>query len=492
MSIPVIKDQAIISNIKVTTSHKRWTLNFTDIINNSNKFYNAEIVESSDGKFYLFTNYGRVGGTAAKEYRQCQSLNEAEKEADKIIKSKTKKGYVEVKLVRADVGSDVGKSKVEASIISEKDAVKAGYKINEESASTLHPQVQSLIKFWFGSIEKFVIDTIDTSKCALGQLSIDQINKGRDLLLEARKLVGAKKLDLNEINNVSSKYYSNIPMNFGYRKLDADQLRFDTNDKLDIAFDILDTLEGAKDAEKVINKKNAVDEQYKSLKCDLEWVDPQEEAFKWVDLLFHQTRASNHHFLGKIKIHNLYRLIRNKEQETYFSTLENMAKKGQGRQDLPNLIAPLWNRRILENKEYEKLYNASNVLPLFHGSRTQNFPKIIGSQLKMRLPGFTVAGSMYDGSGGLYFGFSSKAINYSSFANSYWANGSDDKGYLFLSDVALGKQKVASGAYPYTAQGIAPCMSVWAKGGLSGVVNDEFIVYREDQNWLRYVIEFGK
>ena len=33
-------------------------------------------------------------------------------------------------------------------------------------------------------------------------------------------------------------------------------------------------------------------------------------------------------------------------------------------------------------------------------------------------------------------------------------------------------------------------MSVWAKGGQSGVINDEFIVYTENQNWLRYVIEF--
>ena len=59
-------------------------------------------------------------------------------------------------------------------------------------------------------------------------------------------------------------------MNFGYRRLDIEQLRFDDNNKLDAQFDILDTLENAKDVEKVLTKKNAVDEQYKSLKTEME------------------------------------------------------------------------------------------------------------------------------------------------------------------------------------------------------------------------------
>ena len=107
---------------KITDSLKRTTLNFTDILNNNNKFYQIEVVKASDNNFYLFTNYGRVGGTAAKEYRSCSDQHQAEAEAEKIIKSKTKKGYVEIKLLKADIGSEVAKTKVGVSVISEDSA----------------------------------------------------------------------------------------------------------------------------------------------------------------------------------------------------------------------------------------------------------------------------------------------------------------------------------------------------------------------------------
>src|SRR5271167_4208032 len=102
MSLPVIKNL----QVNIVDSIKQWTLNYTDLESNSNKFYSIEIVKGSDNNLYLFTNYGRVGGTAAKEYRSCIDQHQAETEANKIVKSKIKKGYVEIKLAKADVGSE--------------------------------------------------------------------------------------------------------------------------------------------------------------------------------------------------------------------------------------------------------------------------------------------------------------------------------------------------------------------------------------------------
>ena len=73
--------------------------------------------------------------------------------------------------------------------------------------------------------------------------------------------------------------------------------------------------------------------------------------------------------------------------------------------------------------------------------------------------------------------------------NSAWSNGNDKKAYLFLSDVCLGKSKIADRAHPYTLEGIKPHMSVWARAGVS-LYNDEYIVYTERQNWLKFVVEF--
>lgn len=489
MSIKTLKASEVKFTIKDVL--KKHALNFTDISNNNNKSYLIELQEDVNGKYAIYTSYGRTGGSFCQEYRMCDGLASAEVEVEKIVKSKIKKGYVEVKLVQVAIGSDIAKSKIETSSVTEDTAKKLGYKIQEEIKSSLHPEIQSVVRSWFGSLEQFIIDTIDTSKCALGQLSLEQINKGRDLLLDARKIVLAGARDVTELNAITSKYYSNIPMNFGYRRLDADKLRFDTNDKLDTAFDILDTLEGAKDAEKVLTKKSAVDEQYKSLKTEMEWLDPSDPMWKWIDTLFHKTRAPNHSFLGKMKINNVFKLIKNNEYENYINFVEKMAKQDQIRKELPDMLHRIWKDRVKENAEYEVLMEKANILPLFHGTRSINFPKILASKkLLMRKPGFTVAGSMYDKNGGIYTGFSSKACNYSSVAGSYWSGGSDKKGYLFVSDVALGKQTIARGAYPYTLEGIKPSMSIWAKGGFSGVINDEFIVLTENQNWLKYIIEF--
>lgn len=81
MAKPVIKENEL--NISIKESFKRWTLNYTDIVSNSNKYYNIELIQGSDDKIYLYTVYGRVGASGVKEYRVCLDKNDGEKEAEK-------------------------------------------------------------------------------------------------------------------------------------------------------------------------------------------------------------------------------------------------------------------------------------------------------------------------------------------------------------------------------------------------------------------------
>ena len=236
----VIKE-ADMGSVKVEESIKQWTLNYTDIILNSNKFYSLEVVKTNKG-YFLYTQYGRVGGTKVKEYRQCSDQADAESEATKIVKAKTKKGYVEVSLVKSDVGSDAAQAKIEKVSATTEQLKKAGITVKEEPAavSKLHPEVQDLVRTWFGVTQEFVDLNLDTSKCSLGQLSILQITKGKDLLDEARKIVHMTKPDEQELNKLTNYYYSNIPHNFGYTRIDANALRLDSDVKIDKAFDMLE------------------------------------------------------------------------------------------------------------------------------------------------------------------------------------------------------------------------------------------------------------
>lgn len=477
------------SNFDVT---KRVTLNFTDIIGNSNKCYNVEVQVAKTGESRIFTVYGRVGGTLAKEYRICDDQGHAEKEADKIVKAKTKKGYVEVKLVKAEIGSEVGKSKIESTITIEA-AKKAGVKVVEEaSTSKLHTEVQDLVRTWFGVTQEFIDLNLDTSKCSLGQLSLDQITKGKDILEEARKIVHMSKPDVLELNKLTNMYYSNIPHNFGYSRINADVLRLDDDSKLDKAFDILDVFSNAKDVEKVISKKSAVDSQYATLKADLEWLDQQDPTWKWIDTMLHETRAHNHSFLGKLKTHKIFKLNRSGEDKDFLASAEEIAKEC-GKHSPSETYSKFVKTRPDISKELQDLYKRANICPGWHGTRRANMIGITTKGLLIRPSGVIHAGSMY-GDGIYWATNSTKSINYCDVKGSYWAQGNNKTAYLFLGDVAFGNYKMASGSHLYNKQNIKPCHSVFAKAGASGVINDEIITYnptgKNQQHSLRYIVEF--
>jgi poly [ADP-ribose] polymerase 2/3/4 len=484
-------EPAFPANYEVT---KRVTLNFTDIVNNNNKYYNLEIQVAKTGESRIFTQYGRVGGTAAKEYRVCSDQSEADSESNKIVKSKTKKGYVEVKLVRADVGSEVGKAKVESNTITIEAAKKAGVKVEEadESASKLHPEVKDLVRTWFGVTQEFIELNLDTKKCPLGQLSLDQITKGKDILEEARKIVHAKKPDQAELNSLTNQYYSNIPHNFGYARINADVLRLDDDSKIDKAFDILDVFNDAKAVQSVISKKSAVDSQYATLNADLEYVDSADPVWKWLDTMLHETRASNHSALGKLKTHKVYRVKRSGEEANFLKNAEKIAKEC-GKHTPSDVYARLVKSRPDVPKELQDLYKRANISPGWHGTRRANMIGITTKGLLIRPSGVTHAGSMY-GDGIYWATNSTKSINYCDVKGSYWAAGSAKTAYLFLGDVAYGNSKMASGAHFYSKANISPNHSVWAKAGAGGVYNDELITYNptgpQQQHALRYIIEF--
>lgn len=488
----VIKESEM-SNIKILDSIKQYTLNYTDIIGNSNKFYSAEIVKASDNNYYLFTNYGRVGGTKICEYRLCSSQSDAEIEATKIVKSKIKKGYVEVSLVKSDVGSDIAKSKVIANTATVDELKKAGISIKEEegSKSKLHPEVQDLVKTWFGVTQEFVDLNLDTSKCSLGQLSISQISKGKDLLEEARKIIHMSKPDEQELNRLTNLYYSNIPHNFGYRKIDANALRLDDDVKVDKAFDFLDIINSAKDVEAVISKKSAVDGQYSTLKAEFEFVDPLSPTFKWIDAMLHGTRASNHSGLGKLKTHKVFKVNRNGEDKYFIESAEKIAKEC-GKQTLSAVYANLVKERPDVPKELQSLYKMANVCPGWHGTRRANMINITKKGLLIRPTGVTHAGSAL-GDGIYWANNSSKSINYTDCKGSYWAQGTAKTAYLFLADVAFGNQKIVNSSSFYSLKNINPNHSVWAKQGGS-FYNEELVTYVPSgpgqQHSIRYIIEF--
>jgi len=103
-------------------------------------------------------------------------------------------------------------------------------------------------------------------------------------------------------------------------------LRFDNDDKIDKALDILDVFADAKNVQAVISRDLLLI-LYNTLNTDLEFVDSTSPTWKWIDSMLLGTRASNHSFLGKLKTHKVFKVNRHGEEERWLETAEKIAKE---------------------------------------------------------------------------------------------------------------------------------------------------------------------
>jgi poly [ADP-ribose] polymerase len=133
------------------------------------------------------------------------------------------------------------------------------------------------------------------------------------------------------------------------------------------------------------------------------------------------------------------------------------------------------------------------VKELFHGSKTSNFLSILKNGLIIRPT--STNGSMYGR--GLYFADDAdKSMGYGSQSyGSRWVHGNADKGYLAVFDVMLGDMYLHT-SYDSSLnwdklQRIAKGKdSVFAKKENTGLRKNEYIIYKESQATIKYLIEY--
>ena len=128
----------------------------------------------------------------------------------------------------------------------------------------------------------------------------------------------------------------------------------------------------------------------------------------------------------------------------------------------------------------------------YHGTRAEN----VRSLLKMGMllnPDAVVTGKMFGQ--GLYFAPDArKSANYMDTAGSVWNHGRRASGYMLIYSVAVGNPYQPHGAlsYNFTKKDLPKGYdSVYANKKLTGLKNDEWIIYDEAQCAVRYVLELS-
>lgn len=418
--------------------HKKYSL--TDLEKNANKYWNVTLYDNGD----VISVWGRQG-----KGEQSKTWNGAGRSfMEKKIREKEKKGYRENLTVESSSTATV-KSIRNTELGS----------IAQQQIKSNNPIVSKLIDYLVQVNAHNIMSatggkiTFDTSsaqfKTTQGIIVPEQINRARVLLSDI-----SDKIVVNDwnIEYLLNEYLSLIPRDFGMKRV-APQDILPNIAKVQQENDLLDGLEASfAGVSSTPKKKKDKKVAPKVFEVDL---------FKIVD-----NNVIN-------KITRLYE----KSKKTMHRDVHRLRVKDAYAVKIANMEAAF-------NRVKDKI---GNIMQLWHGTKASNLLSILRQGLVIP-PSSSghCTGRMYGD--GVYFScISTKALNY---ATNFWGGGGKiDRTFMFLADVAMGKPYIAGSGWGsnYPRRGTD---STWAKGGQSGVINDEMIVYKLNQCNLVYLVEF--
>jgi poly [ADP-ribose] polymerase 2/3/4 len=307
---------------------------------------------------------------------------------------------------------------------------------------------------------KIIYDTSSaTFKTPLGIIVPEDVATARDLLFDLAKMVQKKKHSSSEFADNLKAYLRLIPHDVGMKKIDPYNILPDMT-AIQKETDILDGLATSFD-DVTNNKKKDTTDTTKD--------DSTEPKLFEVELRLIQD--------GKI-IDNIVRLFdgtKNRMHSSYSCRVK----------DVYEVTIGSMNNNFDKNGKV-----VGNIMQLWHGTKCSNLLSIMKHGLIIPPSGSSYCtGRMF--SDGLYFSDqSTKALNY---AGGYApgqsrSNGNTARIFMFLCSVAMGKMYTPRGTYEDLPK--PGYDSTFAKADISGVRNNEMIVYKTSQANLKYLVEF--
>lgn len=409
----------------------------------SNKVYIME--ELADGR--IKCEYGRVGKSLTTEYKPSSKW-------DSVLKQKLSKtkGYTDVTDLLAEPVVDETKP-VDNKVANIKDEI-------------VRKLVDELMSFANKSIQR-------NYKVTQEAVSEQQVTAAQEIISNISGLI-AIGVDIKHINDMLLKLYTIIP-----RRMDnvKDHLFREINNDVTLT-----------NAQRLIdNEQSALD----TMAGQVELIKQQREAAKKAA----EAEAEGvKEEVSEVTILDQMGLSIEVENDT--ETLE-LIKKLMG----PNVNQMKRVFKVVNNKT-QKIFDkhmakveVKKKRLYWHGSRNENWFNILQTGLLIRPSGAVHTGSMFGD--GIYFADKAqKSIGYTSLRGSYWAHGGDNKAFLALFDVHLGKQKEIlhhdSSCYRLSKKVLDSegFDSVFAKGG-ADLRNNEYIVYNSAQCTVSHLIEIG-
>lgn len=300
-------------------------LNQTNINHNNNKYYVIQLLFGRG--FHVFTRWGRVGEPGQNATKSFSDEESAIKEYKKKFHDKTKNNWDD----REKFNPVPGKyTLIEVEQINEKEMADTFKKLEalddgnteiKTAPCSLDKPTQDLINLIFDNNmfeEQMANFELDVKKMPLGKLSKPQIAKGFDVLEEIQAALDLKQ-PVAKLRELSSKFYTVIPHSFG-RKLPPTIDTAETLQKKKDMLLVLGDIELAQSMQKEKVKTSAkketkeiphpLDVKYTLLKCGLEHVSPKTEEFKIIDTYVKATGSYR-------QLLNVWRVDRHSESDRF-------------------------------------------------------------------------------------------------------------------------------------------------------------------------------
>lgn len=411
----------------------------SDVDANNNKFWIATL--NSDCSVYV--EWGRVGNKGDNQTKTFSSEFLAEKFINKKISEKLSKGYTEIETI--------DKKNI---VVSSKDTLENIAKKQIRTDNDTLKLIEILTKANVHNIisSTTLSYTADTGlfSTPLGIITDVSINNARRLLNDISYFIKKSDFENYDFKISVNKYLMLIPQRVGH-KLNIKNI-FGDLDSLKKQNDILDSLEVSYNSYK-LGLNNEIKTQNLDIpeifSCEIKKIDDN-FIFNYIKNKFVETKQGIHS-ASKLNPIKVYSII-----------IDNMEKSFN-----------------------EKGKQIGNIKELWHGTKTSNLLSILKSGLIIPPKSNpNVTGRMFGD--GLYFSDqSTKALNYS---YGYWDGKRDNNCFMFIADVAMGKEYVPKNSYESLPK--PGYDSTFAKANESGVINNEMIVYNLHQVKLKYLVEF--
>lgn len=230
------------------------------------------------------------------------------------------------------------------------------------------------------------------------------------------------------------------------------------------------------------------------LNATLSWLDPRSELGRWVtEAITNMTRNRHSYYSRPIQIKNVFNVSRPDRDARFVAAARRVAAQNCNKQ--LKHFARLQPRRRSDLGDLADVAPKANIFLGIHGTRAVNVGPIIQTDLRLpkHLPGARITGAAF-GSGIYHAVDYFKSANYLGNSSSYWTAGGQlntrpQSSFFFLCDVIMGD------AY------MTPSTGSWNKppNGKDSVaaypefcrslVNEEHIIFDPTYQRIRYIVE---